>query len=60
MLVCGPDHLIYYASTRWPGSVNDSRVFRESALRELLETGQCTFISVNTYEMSSYKCLILI
>ena len=40
MAVCGPDHLIYYCSTRWPGSVNDSRIFAESALRELLESGK--------------------
>ena len=43
MVVCGPDHLIYYCSNRWPGGVNDSRIFRESALRELLESGKFIF-----------------
>ena len=40
MVVCGPDHLIYYCFNRWPGGVNDSRVFRESSLRHLLESGE--------------------
>ena len=39
MIVCGPDHLIYYCSTRWPSAVNDARIFRESDLRDLLESG---------------------
>ena len=39
MAVCGPDNLILYAVCKWPGSVSDQRVFRESALREKLECG---------------------
>ena len=48
MVVCGPDHLIYYCSNRWPGGVNDSRIFRESAMRELLESG------TNVYSTQEY------
>ena len=40
LIVCGPDHLIYYCSARLPGAVNDSRMFRESHLREILENGK--------------------
>ena len=43
MVVCGPDHLVCYCSTQWPGSVNDSRIFRESSIRQLLETGKHLF-----------------
>ena len=37
--VCGPDNLITYASVRWPGAVNDARVFRNCGLRDKLESG---------------------
>lgn len=36
MLVCGPDLKFYYASAKWPGSVNDARVFRTSLLAQRL------------------------
>ena len=45
MVVCGPDHLIYYCSNRWPGGVNDSRIFRESGLKELLDSGKQIYSS---------------
>lgn len=37
MVVCGPDLQFYYASARWPGSVHDSRVMRNSTLYEQWE-----------------------
>ena len=40
LIVCGPDHLIYYCSTRWPGAVNDGRMFRECDLKDTLESGE--------------------
>lgn len=32
MVVCGPYNEFFYASARWPGSVHDSRVLRNSTL----------------------------
>lgn len=32
MVVCGPNLQFYYASAKWPGSVHDSRVLRNSTL----------------------------
>ncbi|KAJ8894227.1 hypothetical protein PR048_006839 [Dryococelus australis] len=32
--VCGPDCTFYYVSARWPGSVHDARVLRNSTLNE--------------------------
>lgn len=32
MAVCGPNMDFYFFSSRWPGSVNDSRVLRNSTL----------------------------
>lgn len=39
MLVCGPAMRFFYVLTKWPGSVHDARVFRNSTLRTRLETG---------------------
>ena len=39
MVVCGPDCSFYYVSARWPGSVNDARVLRNSSLNERMEGG---------------------
>ncbi len=39
MVVCGPNLKFYYQSARWPGSVNDSRVWRNSNLAERLQSG---------------------
>ena len=39
MLVCGPNLQFYFASVKWPGSVSDSRVFRNSSLSERLQNG---------------------
>lgn len=32
MVVCGPSYEFFYASARWPGSVHDNRVLRNSTL----------------------------
>lgn len=32
MVVCGPNNEFFYASARWPGSVHDNRVLRNSTL----------------------------
>lgn len=37
MVVCGPDLQFFYASAKWPGSVHDSRVLRNSTLYEKWE-----------------------
>lgn len=39
MVVCGPNLEFFYVSTRWPGSVGDGRVFRQSPLFTRLEAG---------------------
>ena len=39
MFVCGPDCKYYAMSSKWPGSVADSRVLQKSALAEKLNSG---------------------
>lgn len=39
MCVCGPNRKLYYVSARWPGSVNDARVLRNSTLFQEFESG---------------------
>jgi len=39
MMVCGADCTFYYANARWPGSVNDARVLRNSHLHARFENG---------------------
>lgn len=39
MAVCGPDFKFYYVSARWPGSVHDARVYRNSTLHQRFEAG---------------------
>lgn len=39
LVVSGSDHYIYYINARWPGSVNDSRVLRNSSLFQTFENG---------------------
>jgi hypothetical protein len=39
MMVSGPDHMFYYATSRWPGSAHDSRVLRACSLSEKFESG---------------------
>ena len=38
LFVCGADMSFYYCNAGWPGSVNDSRIFRNSSLQERLES----------------------
>lgn len=39
MAVCGPDCQFYYVSARWPGSVHDTRVLRNSSLFTTMQSG---------------------
>ncbi|XP_054259674.1 putative nuclease HARBI1 [Macrosteles quadrilineatus] len=39
MVVCGPDYSFFYVSARWPGSVHDARVLRNSTLYHRMEGG---------------------
>jgi len=39
LMVCGPDHSFYFVSARWPGSVHDSRVIKNSTLFREFENG---------------------
>ncbi|RXG73779.1 putative nuclease HARBI1 [Armadillidium vulgare] len=39
MAVCGPDMRFYYISSKWPGSVHDARVLRNSILYRRMEEG---------------------
>lgn len=39
MVVSGPDHSFYYVSARWPGSVHDSRVLRNTNLYRRMQNG---------------------
>ena len=62
LIVCGPDHLIYYCSTHWPGAVNDGRIFRECDLKDTLESGEHIYCFLNSsskmykHELSNTKC----
>lgn len=39
LFVCGPKMRFYYVLTKWPGSVHDARVFRNSTLKRRLDNG---------------------
>ncbi|CAG7716527.1 unnamed protein product, partial [Allacma fusca] len=39
LMVCGPDRRIYYITARWPGSVHDARILRNSSLSNTWEAG---------------------
>ena len=62
LIVCGPDHLIYYCSTGWPGAVKDGRMFRECDLKDTLESGEYIYCFLNSsskmykHELSNMKC----
>jgi hypothetical protein len=43
-LCCGPDMLVYSCTVRWPGRINDARVFESSVLKQLLEGGNRGFV----------------
>lgn len=38
-MVCGPDFCITNVVAKWPGSVHDSRIFKESVLCREFENG---------------------
>lgn len=43
LVVCGPNHEFFYASARWPGSVHDNRILRNSTLFKKWEFEGITF-----------------
>jgi len=43
MMMCGPDYRFYSVNARWPGSVHDSRVLRNSAIYRRFENGYRPF-----------------
>jgi len=43
MMICGPDYTFYSVNARWPGSVHDSRVLRNSAIFQRFEDGYRPF-----------------
>uniref|UniRef100_A0A3Q2PDQ6 Putative nuclease HARBI1 n=1 Tax=Fundulus heteroclitus TaxID=8078 RepID=A0A3Q2PDQ6_FUNHE len=52
-MVCDSMHLITNVEAKWPGSVHDSRIFRESHLFTLFERGKETNVRV-TYFMTPF------
>lgn len=50
MVVAGPQLQFFYASARWPGSVHDSRVMRNSSLYDVWETeGEILFFAEHNH-----------
>ncbi|XP_063913298.1 putative nuclease HARBI1 [Zophobas morio] len=39
MMICGPNNYFYAVNANWPGSVHDSRVFRNTAIYRRFEQG---------------------
>ncbi|XP_039503140.1 putative nuclease HARBI1, partial [Pimephales promelas] len=39
-IICDATHIITYVEAKWPGSVHDSRIYRESTLSNRLERGE--------------------
>lgn len=56
MAVCGPEMKFFYVSSRWPGSVNDARVFRNSSLHDRFEEGWRPFPNAVLLGDSAYPC----
>ena len=56
-ICCGPDNRIYDCSVKFPGSVNDSRVFQDTELRRYLQSKPVGFgvvLGDNGYGIQSY------
>ena len=58
MFVCGPNLRFFAASVRWPGSVHDARVFRNSAVARRLEGGWRPFPDAVLLGDSGYKYVV--
>ncbi|KAL6470608.1 hypothetical protein MHYP_G00217270 [Metynnis hypsauchen] len=52
-IICDASHLITNVEARWPGSVHDSRIFRESALSNKFQHGR-RFVGVFHMDCNSY------
>lgn len=55
MVVCGPQHEFFYASARWPGSVHDSLVLRNSTLFQKWEIQGNISIDVHQSENNLFR-----
>ncbi|KAL6470612.1 hypothetical protein MHYP_G00217310 [Metynnis hypsauchen] len=52
-IICDASHLITNVEARWPGSVHDSRIFRESTLSNKFQHGR-RFVGVFHMDCNSY------
>ena len=56
-IICDAANMINNVEAKWPGSVHDSRVFRESTLSDRFARGEFIYskaISYDQYFVSSY------
>jgi hypothetical protein len=58
MMIGGPDCTFYYVSARWPGSVHDSRVLRNSYVSERFDSGWRPFPNAVLLGMQFYIIII--
>jgi nuclease HARBI1 len=56
LMVCGPDFKFYYVSAKWPGSVHDARVLRNSTLFKKFDDGWRPFPRAIILADSGYSC----
>lgn len=47
MIICDAAHITINVEAKWPGSVHDSRIFRESILSTRFDRGVLFFIIIN-------------
>lgn len=52
MVVCGFNKEFFYASARWPGSVHDNRVLRNSSLFQKWEIDGIIFLIIKVYSLA--------
>lgn len=56
-MVCGPDFSIKDDVAKWPGSVHDSRIFKETALWREFENGMlCYTLTIYLKINLGYNC----
>ena len=57
--ICGPDMVFYWVSCQFPGSVHDSRVFRESALYQRLRANNLLPPNIVLLGDSAYRSEVI-
>jgi hypothetical protein len=57
MMISGPDYTFYFVSARWPGSVHDSRVLRNTSVYRRFENGWRPF--PGAVILGKFTCLII-